>query len=85
MLRSIFFSFGLFTTLCGASFLYVDKLVLNTEVIPKDKAGFRGLFQKAPEAKKQVVDPPDWAAFSLLSLGTVTMLYAVALPRKKAE
>ena len=85
MLRSLFFSFGLFVTLCGGGLLYVDKLVLTTDTVPTDKAGFRGLFQKQPQAKKTVIDPPDWAAFSLLSLGAVTMLYAVALPKKKAE
>ena len=33
-------------------------------------------------ARKQVIDPPEWAAFSLMSIGTVTMLYSVALPKK---
>jgi hypothetical protein len=41
--------------------------------------------QAAPQIEGKMVDPPDWAAFSLLSVGTVTMLYAVALPRKKKE
>jgi len=34
---------------------------------------------------KRVIDPPEWAAFSLMSIGTVTMLYTVALPKKKYE
>lgn len=37
-----------------------------------------GLKLKRP----RVINPPDWAAFSLMSIGAVTMLYAVALPRK---
>lgn len=85
MLRSVFFSIGLFIALWGASFLLVDKLVLNADSDPQAQGGFRGLFQNAGQAKKRVVDPPDWAAFSLMSLGTVTMLYAVALPKKKDE
>ena len=56
------------------------------------RAGFRGMLgaqsptapQPQVSAGKQV-DPPDWAAFSLMSVGTVTMLYAVALPRKKKD
>ncbi len=35
------------------------------------------------EKKQKVINPPEWAAFSLLSIGAVTMLYAVALPKKK--
>ena len=85
MVRSIFFSLGLFTTLWGATFLLVDKLVLNTDSDPQSQGSFRGLFGGASQSKKKVIDPPDWAAFSLMSLGTVTMLYAVALPKKKAE
>ena len=57
------------------------------------RSGFRGMLgmqsqpapQAAPQIEGKLVDPPDWAAFSLLSVGTVTMLYAVALPRKKKE
>ena len=85
MVRSTFFSLGLFITLCGATFLLVDKLVLNTDSDPKAQGGFRGLFGGASQSKKKVIDPPDWAAFSLMSLGTVTMLYAVALPKKKPD
>jgi hypothetical protein len=85
MMRSVFFSIGLFIALWGASFLLVDKLVLSTDSDPQGQGGFRGLFQNTSQSKKRVVDPPDWAAFSLMSLGTVTMLYAVALPKKKDE
>ena len=34
-------------------------------------------------SKPRVIDPPDWAAFSLLSIGSVTMLYSFAVPRRK--
>lgn len=81
MVRSTFFAVGLFIALCGGAFLVVDKLVLNTDD-PTVQSGFRGLFGGASPARKKVIDPPDWAAFSLMSIGTVTMLYAVALPRK---
>jgi hypothetical protein len=85
MVRSIFFSLGLFIALWGGAFLVVDKMVLNTDSDPTAQGGFRGLFGGASQTKKKVIDPPDWAAFSLMSLGTVTMLYAVALPKKKQE
>ena len=50
---------------------------------PRSQPGFRGLFGAVAASRKKVVDPPDWAAFSLMAVGTVTMLYSVALPKKK--
>lgn len=81
MMRSVFFATGLFVALWGVSFLLVDKLVLNVRDDSKH-GNFRGLFTSSPD-RKQILDPPDWAAFSLMSVGSVTMLYAVALPKKK--
>ncbi len=83
MLRSIFFSTGLFVTLWGATFLVVDNVTLkinDDETRPQD---FRGLFTSLNKDQQKVFDPPDWAAFALMSVGSVTMLYAVALPKKK--
>jgi hypothetical protein len=103
MFRSIFFAAGLFVTLWGVTFLFVDRLVMNNKADDAvaaaqermqqyRRSGFRGMLgmqsQPAPPPAPQAgttVDPPDWAAFSLMSIGTVTMLYAVALPRKKKE
>ena len=81
MVRGIFFSLGLFITLWGVAFLFVDKLVLKSDDA-LSQPGFRGLFGAVASPKKKVVDPPDWAAFSLMAVGTVTMLYSVALPKK---
>ncbi|HUG90739.1 MAG TPA: hypothetical protein VML55_07900 [Planctomycetaceae bacterium] len=105
MFRSMFFASGLFVTLWGVTFLFVDRLVLNNkaddaveaaeaQVQQVRRTGFRGMLgprqepvAAAPQPREEgtVVDPPDWAAFSLLSIGSVTMLYAVALPRKKKD
>ncbi len=85
MLRSAFFSMGLFVTLWGTSFLFADKIVLhdNGQKLERDK-NIRAMLsnQQIEKDIRRVIDPPDWAAFSLLSLGTVTMLYAVALPTR---
>jgi hypothetical protein len=82
MVRAVFFAVGLFITLWGAGLLVVDKFVLNLKVDALPQSGFRGLFSGITPERKKVIDPPDWAAFSLMSIGTVTMLYAVALPKK---
>ncbi len=86
MLRSSFFSLGLFIALWGVTFLFVDQVVLRVDGNGDQRSpGFRGLFTSADSKQQKIVDPPDWAAFSLLSIGTVTMLYAVALPRAAGD
>lgn len=83
MLRSMFFSIGLFVGLWGVSLLFVDQVVLNVKPGSEREAGFRGFLARTSGQDQKVVNPPDWAAFSLMSVGSVTMLYAVALPKKK--
>lgn len=34
---------------------------------------------------RNVVDPPDWGAFGLLSIGGVTLLYTFALPGRRDD
>src|SRR5262245_23188642 len=82
MVRATFFAVGLFITLWGVGLLFVDKMVLNMKGEAVKQSGFRGLFAAVAPEQKKVLDPPDWAAFSLMSVGTVTMLYSVALPKK---
>ena len=88
MMRSTFFAGGLFLVLWGVAFLFVDKVQLTMKGEPKPEPGFRGFLSRVTtddEKKQKIIDPPDWAAFSLMSLGAVTMLYAVALPKKKND
>lgn len=82
MLRSCFFSVGLFVTLWGAALLFVDKLILTEQNDVQPERGISAMFSSVTPERQKVVDPPDWAAFSLMSVGAVTMLYAVALPKK---
>ncbi len=82
MLRASFFAAGLFVLLCGISLLFVDKLVLaNLEDEPAE-ADVQGLLTTEPADEDNILDPPDWVAFSLMSVGSVTILYSVALPKK---
>jgi hypothetical protein len=84
MMRGTFFSIGMFIALWGVSLLFVDKLVVNVADDTARTPGFRGMLAGGqPQQKQRVIDPPDWVSFSLLSVGAVTMLYAVALPRKQ--
>jgi hypothetical protein len=84
MLRAMFFSTGMFVVLCGASLLLVDQLVLNLKSEKPSLTDTR-FFSTVNANRQRVIDPPDWAAYCLMSLGSVTVLYAVALPRKKSH
>lgn len=81
MLRATFFSVGLFIGMWGVTLLMVDKLVLSTREETPRQPGFRAMFTTVGPERNQVIDPPDWVAFSLMSVGAVTMLYSVALPK----
>jgi hypothetical protein len=84
MLRGTFFSVGMFIALWGASLFFVDKIVLKVaDDAAQRNPNFRGMYAGNQQQKGRVIEPPDWVSFSLLSVGAVTMLYAVALPRKQ--
>ncbi|QDT42948.1 hypothetical protein Pan241w_30430 [Gimesia alba] len=90
MFRSSFFAAGLFVLLTGTSFLFVDKMVLTHKVVleepePVREPEFRGFLGMTTlnEDQQEVLNPPDWAAFSMMSIGAVTMLYAAALPKRR--
>jgi hypothetical protein len=82
MVRAGFFSVGLFVLLWGTALLFVDEIVLSGGDHAARDSAFRGLFTGTTSKNQPVIDPPDWAAFSLLSIGSVTMLYSFALPKK---
>ena len=83
MMRSCFFAAGLFVTLWGVSLLFIDEVVLNMKEEPNQEEGISAMFTSITPRGQKVFAPPDWAAFSLMSVGSVTMLYAIALPRKQ--
>lgn len=84
MLRASAFATGLFVALWGVVFLQVDKIVFHNPR-PEEDPGFRGMLKKESigSETRPIIDPADWAAFTLMSIGSVTMLYSVALPKKK--
>ena len=82
MLKSCFFATGLFATLWGVSLLFIDQLVLNATEEGEPESAISAMVSTVTPQNQKYIDPPDWAAFSMMSVGAVTMLYAVALPKK---
>ncbi len=84
MLRAFFFAGGLFIAMWGITFTMVDQMVFTwKEPPPQRDPEFRGFFTKLNDQRQPVLNPPQWAAFTLMSIGTVTMLYSVALPKPR--
>ena len=83
MLRAFFFAGGLFIATWGITFMMVDQMVFTWKEPPQRDPEFRGFFTTLNEKRQRVLNPPQWAAFCLMSIGTVTMLYSVALPKPR--
>ena len=80
MWRSFFFAVGVFAVILGGQFLAVDKLVLGKQ----EPAATRVFGMNMPgtsSLRKKEVTPPEWAPWSLLSFGAVTMLYSFTINR----
>lgn len=70
MWRALFLALGVSACLLGAEALFIDRAVLK------------------PSANKsvsqRVVDPPEWAPWSLMAGGAVVVLYSFTIPRRVA-
>lgn len=109
MIRAMFFTCGLFTSLCGLLLLCVDRIVLTESasrairdrldhsdgapsvgavVTQSDEASWQFIQPISAEVggrAADVIDPPDWGAVALISVGCVTVLYACSLPGRRDE
>lgn len=76
MWRAMFLAVGLYAVLVGAECLVVEKAVLAQREEPAPGAA------SIETGRKREFVPPDWAPWSLMSTGAVTMLYSITLPKK---
>lgn len=76
MLRALFFAVGAFLALTGGGLFAVDSFVLSD-------AALQTLSEKTPLLlASPEIDPPAWLPYTFSSCGVLTMLYALALPRR---
>jgi hypothetical protein len=73
MWRALFLALGAYGCLLGLQCLVIDKAVIAR----------RGGVAESETIMPRDVVPPDWAPWSLMSAGAVTILYSFTLPRKK--
>jgi len=77
MWRSFFLAIGISTVILGAECLLIDKAVLAAR---DERAGILGRVDLT--ARNKEVVPPNWAPWSLMSTGAVTMLYSFTIPKR---
>ena len=78
-MRSAFFATGLFVFLCGTVFLLTHQIEIHLD---NDLSLLTGWWTQW-SAEKGVFHPPEWAGFSLCSMGLLTMIYTIALPGRQ--
>lgn len=79
MWRATFFAIGIFAVLTGLLLFQVDQVAL-VRTPEGDGLGDRLAAWRGTDSA--TVDPPDWLPYSLASTGFVTLLYAIALPKR---
>ena len=81
MIRSLFLALGIFCCVIGAQCLAIDEAVFRVRKAPEASQ-----FSVGESAGEQIkFQPPDWAPWSLMSAGAVTILYAFALPKRLGQ
>lgn len=68
MWRSLFLALGVSACVLGAEALFIDQAVLK-------KTEGQSVAQK-------VVNPPEWAPWSLMAGGAITVIYSFTIPRR---
>lgn len=78
MWRSFFLAVGITFIIVGAECMIVERAALAA---PVASASNRSGAEVQPRGD---IVPPDWASWSLLSAGSVVILYSFTIPRRVA-
>ena len=77
MWRALFVALGFYCFVLGVECLLVEKVELT------NRSEGQGVFSRIGEAVQgREVEPPDWAPWSLMSTGAVTILYSFTIPKR---
>ncbi len=78
MWRAFFLAVGTYACILGAECLAIDKAVLKS----RGGSGGESYLAGGDAAPRQEIVPPDWAPWSLMSGGAVTILYSFSIPKR---
>lgn len=79
MIRSFLFAVGLIVGVTGIACLQVDRVVLKSRGTATTPTGWRRLVTRVSNDRREVIQPPEWAAYALMSVGAVTTLYTLTM------
>jgi len=80
MIRSFLFAVGLMVGATGVACLQVDRVILKSRGTPTTPTGWRRFVTRVSNDRREVIQPPEWAAYALMSVGAVTTLYTLTMP-----
>jgi hypothetical protein len=83
MWRALALAIGISFCILGAECLVVEKAVLASSRPVTAETGVLG--QTAPVERPREIEPPEWAPWSLISLGAVVILYSFSIPKRVAS
>ena len=84
MWRAFFLALGIFTVILGAECLVIDKAVLAARKEPEPGLTVPFDLDGGASRQREIV-PPEWAPWSLMSAGAVTILYSFTIPKRVKE
>lgn len=80
LIRAAFFAFGLTLAGSGSLLFAVDSITLKKRVSEAPVPAMSWVTSATKDGRR-IITPPDWIPFTLIGIGGVTVLYAVALPK----
>ena len=81
MWRSFFLAAGLYSCILGAQCLAVEKAVLTSRQ-PQPTGALSFMRSTLDATRNREIIPPDWAPWTLMSAGAVTILYSFTIPKR---
>ena len=84
MWRSFFLAAGVYCCILGAQCLAVDRAVLTSKE-PAPSRWMNVNLTGGSLTRNKEIAPPDWAPWSFISLGAVTLLYSFTLPKRASS
>ncbi|MBX3442959.1 MAG: hypothetical protein KF774_11175 [Planctomyces sp.] len=80
MTRAFFLGTGVYVALAGATFFLVESVTLAAQTSADTTSWIRWMTTDALGQGRRI-HPPEWLPYTLVAVGGVTVLYAIALPK----
>ena len=78
--RALFLGTGVYVALLGAVLFLVDSVTM-APYAAGSAPRWLTMLTTTSAGQARILNPPDWTPYTLVGVGGVTILYAIALPR----